>query len=107
MKVKIIIGKLRNWLQKHGRLATMMMIILLIKKLWDLMIILIMNKEAIEIVAISKLKSKLSFLGYTIPEIGENDKITIFFYKICGAVPIRTAPLFYYPFSFFKFSYSC
>jgi hypothetical protein len=39
-------------------------------------------------------------------QIGENDKITIFFYKICGAVPIRTAPLFYYPFSFFKFSYT-
>lgn len=33
-----------------------------------------MNREAIEIVAISKLKSKLSFLGYTIPEIVENDK---------------------------------
>ena len=33
-----------------------------------------MNREAIEIVAISKLKSKLSFLGYTIPEVVENDK---------------------------------
>ena len=33
-----------------------------------------MNREAIEIIALSKLKTKISLLEYTIPEIPDNDK---------------------------------
>ncbi len=33
-----------------------------------------MNREEIEIIAVSKLKTKICLLGYTVPEITENDK---------------------------------